>query len=286
MARLIRTEKEVEGRYEEVWLVVEEDALEQWPSGPRSIVGQPALRKRRSRARPRRGRLHRRPEAAGDAARSRPPLALRTCTSRADRPHARPGVGRCARRDRPRRPRAADRRVRLPRCGGRSSLRRHRTRRRAQRSQRSTSSGRSCRSCSTPTRRSHAASSSASRACARAATTSRASRRPTSSSRAPTARRSCCTTRWRRTSRSCSGSATRSRCTSRRSTSGAIRDEVAQALGLPPDKVRVVCNYMGGGFGSKNSPDDYTFIAIELARRTAPAGALRADQARGEPRQR
>ena len=35
MARLIRTEKEVEGRFEEVWLVVEEDALEQWPAGPR-----------------------------------------------------------------------------------------------------------------------------------------------------------------------------------------------------------------------------------------------------------
>ena len=47
-----------------------------------------------------------------------------------------------------------------------------------------------------------------------------------------------------------------------------VRDEVAEGLGLPPDKVRVVCNYMGGGFGSKNSPDDYTFIAAELAKRT------------------
>ena len=44
MARLIRTEKEVEGRFEEVWLVVEEDALEQWPAGPREIVGRPATR--------------------------------------------------------------------------------------------------------------------------------------------------------------------------------------------------------------------------------------------------
>ena len=44
MARLIRTEKEVEGRYEEVWLVVEEDALDQWPAGPRDIVGRPAQR--------------------------------------------------------------------------------------------------------------------------------------------------------------------------------------------------------------------------------------------------
>ncbi|MBA2332217.1 MAG: xanthine dehydrogenase family protein molybdopterin-binding subunit, partial [Actinobacteria bacterium] len=44
MARLIRTEKEVEGRYEEVWTVVEEDALEQWPAGPLEVVGQPATR--------------------------------------------------------------------------------------------------------------------------------------------------------------------------------------------------------------------------------------------------
>jgi CO/xanthine dehydrogenase Mo-binding subunit len=47
-----------------------------------------------------------------------------------------------------------------------------------------------------------------------------------------------------------------------------IRDEIAAGLGVPRDKIRVVCNYMGGGFGSKNSADDYTFIAIELARRT------------------
>ncbi|HVV58731.1 MAG TPA: xanthine dehydrogenase family protein molybdopterin-binding subunit [Gaiellaceae bacterium] len=44
MARLIRTEKEVEGRYEDVWLVVEEDALDQWPAGPREVVGRPATR--------------------------------------------------------------------------------------------------------------------------------------------------------------------------------------------------------------------------------------------------
>jgi CO/xanthine dehydrogenase Mo-binding subunit len=45
LARLIRTEKEVEGRFEEVWLVVEEDALDQWPSGPQAIVGRDATRK-------------------------------------------------------------------------------------------------------------------------------------------------------------------------------------------------------------------------------------------------
>ena len=48
-----------------------------------------------------------------------------------------------------------------------------------------------------------------------------------------------------------------------------IREEIAETLGIPGDKIRVVCHYMGGGFGSKNSPDDFTFIAIELAKRTA-----------------
>src|SRR6185437_13349817 len=45
LPRLIRTEKEVEGRFEEVWLVVEEDALDQWPAGPQTIVGRDATRK-------------------------------------------------------------------------------------------------------------------------------------------------------------------------------------------------------------------------------------------------
>src|SRR6185437_211822 len=45
LARLIRSEKEVEGRFEEVWLVVEEDPLEQWPEGPGEVVGRPAPRK-------------------------------------------------------------------------------------------------------------------------------------------------------------------------------------------------------------------------------------------------
>jgi CO/xanthine dehydrogenase Mo-binding subunit len=44
LARLIRTEKEVEGRFEEVWIVVEEDPLEQWPEGPLDVVGHPAPR--------------------------------------------------------------------------------------------------------------------------------------------------------------------------------------------------------------------------------------------------
>ncbi|HLY94598.1 MAG TPA: xanthine dehydrogenase family protein molybdopterin-binding subunit [Gaiellaceae bacterium] len=47
-----------------------------------------------------------------------------------------------------------------------------------------------------------------------------------------------------------------------------VRDEVAEALAIPADKVRVVCEYMGGGFGSKNSAGEFTFAAAELARRT------------------
>ncbi|MGH3100804.1 MAG: hypothetical protein ACRDPU_07420, partial [Thermoleophilia bacterium] len=44
MARLIKTEKEIEGRYTEQWVVVDEDALEQWPAGARDTVGRPAPR--------------------------------------------------------------------------------------------------------------------------------------------------------------------------------------------------------------------------------------------------
>jgi CO/xanthine dehydrogenase Mo-binding subunit len=47
-----------------------------------------------------------------------------------------------------------------------------------------------------------------------------------------------------------------------------VRQSVAETLGLPEDKVRVVCEFMGGGFGSKNGPDEYTYVAAELAKRT------------------
>jgi CO/xanthine dehydrogenase Mo-binding subunit len=47
-----------------------------------------------------------------------------------------------------------------------------------------------------------------------------------------------------------------------------IRASMADALGLPEDKVRVICHAMGGGFGAKNSPGDYTHIAAELAKRS------------------
>ena len=98
MARLIKSEKEVEGRYEEVWTLVEEDALDQWPAGPGDVVGRPAVRldgyekARGDRA------LHRRPPAAGHAARGAPAQPVRALPREADRP--RRGRGR-TRRARP-----------------------------------------------------------------------------------------------------------------------------------------------------------------------------------------
>jgi CO/xanthine dehydrogenase Mo-binding subunit len=47
-----------------------------------------------------------------------------------------------------------------------------------------------------------------------------------------------------------------------------VREAVAEHYGMPPDHVRVVCRFIGGGFGSKNGPGDYTYIAAELARDT------------------
>ncbi|MEX2465061.1 MAG: molybdopterin cofactor-binding domain-containing protein, partial [Gaiellaceae bacterium] len=47
-----------------------------------------------------------------------------------------------------------------------------------------------------------------------------------------------------------------------------VRDDVAKAFSLPRDDVRVVCRYVGGGFGAKNEAGDYTLIAAELARTT------------------
>lgn len=47
-----------------------------------------------------------------------------------------------------------------------------------------------------------------------------------------------------------------------------VRDAVAQALGLPKHKVRVIKQYMGGGFGSKNQAGKYTVMAALAAKMT------------------
>jgi xanthine dehydrogenase YagR molybdenum-binding subunit len=54
-----------------------------------------------------------------------------------------------------------------------------------------------------------------------------------------------------------------------------VRDAIAGELGMPADRVRVVCEAMGGGFGAKNEPGAYTFVAAELAKRTGRPVACR-----------
>jgi xanthine dehydrogenase YagR molybdenum-binding subunit len=46
-----------------------------------------------------------------------------------------------------------------------------------------------------------------------------------------------------------------------------VRNELAEAFGLPLSRVRVVVDAMGGGFGSKSSLGNYGWIAVELSRR-------------------
>jgi CO/xanthine dehydrogenase Mo-binding subunit len=45
------------------------------------------------------------------------------------------------------------------------------------------------------------------------------------------------------------------------------RAEVAKAFGLPLSQVRVIKNYMGGGFGAKNGASHATYIAVALSRK-------------------
>ena len=47
-----------------------------------------------------------------------------------------------------------------------------------------------------------------------------------------------------------------------------VRRDLAEALGLPADKVRVVCEFMGGGFGAKTAVGNYLLLAAELRERT------------------
>ena len=45
-----------------------------------------------------------------------------------------------------------------------------------------------------------------------------------------------------------------------------VRHELAEAFGLPLDRVRVIVDGMGGGFGSKSSLGNYGRIAVVLSR--------------------
>ena len=44
------------------------------------------------------------------------------------------------------------------------------------------------------------------------------------------------------------------------------RTDIAKDFALPLSKVRIVCKYMGGGFGNKNQAQDYDYMAAVLAK--------------------
>jgi xanthine dehydrogenase YagR molybdenum-binding subunit len=45
-----------------------------------------------------------------------------------------------------------------------------------------------------------------------------------------------------------------------------VRDDLAVFFNLPPDKVRVITQYLGGGFGSKFGAGAEVMIVAQLAR--------------------
>ena len=47
-----------------------------------------------------------------------------------------------------------------------------------------------------------------------------------------------------------------------------VRDGLAEVLGVPASKVRVIKMYMGGGFGSKLDANEHTIVAARLAKET------------------
>ncbi len=267
MARLIRTEKEVEGRYEEVWLVVEEDALEQWPAGPRGIVGQPTTRID--------GLERARGEAVYTADLTLPGM-LHTAVLRSPYAHARvaridlspalamPGVHAAVG--------PGDVDVLVAECGYQGVA--------------------IAAVCADTYAQARAALSKVEvdfeqlevlidpdEAVARGQLLGEPRVRARGDLERGLAEADVVVTGEYRTQVVLHNSMETHQAVvqwlgdslevfiSTQYIWG-VRDEVAGTLGLPPDKVRVVCNYMGGGFGSKNGADDYTFIAIELAKRT------------------
>ena len=270
MARLIRTEKEVEGRYEDVWIVVDEDALDQWPAGPLKTVGQKVPRVDGVDARPGTGAVHGRPPAAGDAAHggAAQPVRARACNEHRPRGRARRRRG----------VRAVIGPADLEQLTDEPGYVGHAVaavaaetfgQAQAAAASGSTSSGTCSSRCSIRTRR-----------CAR----SRSSRRCQNYERGDFERGRRRGGRGRRGGVPNAGRAAQlDGDAPGRLPLGGRRDHDLHldavhlghprlrwptTLGLPPDKVRVVCHAMGGGFGAKNSPGDYTPIAAELAKRT------------------
>jgi xanthine dehydrogenase YagR molybdenum-binding subunit len=267
VARLIRTEKEVEGRFEEVWLVVEEDALQQWPAGARAVVGQPATRVD--------GLERARGEAVYTADLKLPGM-LHTAVLRCPYAHARvssidlapalamPGVHAAIG------PRA------IPQleeeCGYQG-----------------TAVAAVCADTFEQARAAVAAIAveweqleavlDPDEAVARKQLISEPRETARGDLQAGLAEADVVVEGEYRTQVVLHSSLETHQSVvqwlgdtlevyiSTQYIWG-VREEIAGALGIPGDKVRVVCQYMGGGFGSKNSADEHTFIAIELAKRT------------------
>ena len=289
MARLIRTEKEVEGRYEEVWLVVEEDALEQWPAGAarRSSAGR-RPRIDGLRARPRRGGLHRRPAPARDAAHGRAALAARAARVAPHRPRAGARAAGRARGGRPgRRSDAARRRAAATRAPPSRPSAPTRTRRRAPRSRDRRRVGACCEPLLDPDEavaRGAAGRRRAARARARRLRAA-ASPRRTSSSRASTAPQVVLHNSMETHQAVVQWVGDTLEVYISTQYIWGVRDAVAErARRCRPTSVRVVCDYMGGGFGSKNGAGRLHVHRGRAREAHRPARPLRAHAARGERR--
>ncbi|MFL5961099.1 MAG: xanthine dehydrogenase family protein molybdopterin-binding subunit [Gaiellaceae bacterium] len=267
MARLIRTEKEVEGRFEEVWIVVEEDPLEQWPAGPLEVVGRPA---------PRKDAAERVRGEARYTADIRLPGMLHAAVLRSPHAHARV--------------RRIDLAPALALPGVRAALgpgEAHGLEEEAG-------------FAGAPVAAVAAETFGQARA-ALAAIVVEWEELEVVLDPEEAVRRGLFTDEPRRyergdAERALAGADVVVEATYRTQTVlhnslethqavcewqgdelhvyistqfiWGIRHAVAETLGLPEDKVRVVCEFMGGGFGSKNGPDEYTFVAAELAKRT------------------
>ncbi|HLM34404.1 MAG TPA: xanthine dehydrogenase family protein molybdopterin-binding subunit, partial [Gaiellaceae bacterium] len=266
MARLIRTEKEVEGRYEEVWLVVEEDALEQWPEGPLEIVGRPAERV---------DGLQRARGEARYTADVQLPGMLHTAVLRSPFAHARAKTIDLSRALEQAGVRAAIGPGDVPQLTDEPGFQGHAV----------------AAVCAETFAQARAALAAIDveweqldvvvdpdEAIARGLVHDRRVRERGDLDRgleeADAVVEATYTTqtvlhnsmethqavcRWE--------GETLEVYISTQFIWG-VRDSIASQLELPPDRVRVICEYMGGGFGSKNDPGDYTFIAAELAART------------------
>ncbi len=262
MARLIRTEKEVEGRYTEQWTLVEEDTLDQWPAGPLEEVGRPA------------SRIDGRQRASGDArftADVQLPGMLHAAVLRS--PHAR---ARVARLD----PQAA--RVAPGVRGVRGPL-----------TEEANYHGQAIAAVAADTLAQAQAAVELidvdwepleplldpDEAVRQGALVSQRESERGDVERGFEEAEVVVEAEYRtqtvlhnsmETHQAVTEWETDDRLTVYISTQAIweVREAIAEHYGLPPDHVRVVCRFMGGGFGAKNGPGDYTYIAADLARET------------------